>query len=402
VGRSTILLIAASALACGHSDDSSPSGNTGVPTRVEPAEQLSQIVATCADLHGTSEVRRKGSVRWEKIALGATLREGDWVRTAGGSHARLRFAGGFLDLGEDTAVIVDKAIAIEHGAVTGTAEGKDGFVVQAGDGSRATIAGTQTPVEFRLTPTPQHGLEVAVIKGAAQLVTQGGSRALAAGEASDVANERAGEVVKLIAFPKSLSPGVDARFLFAAETPIPLTWSSVPGAARYHLQVARDTEFHALVRTSDASAPNGSFVPDAEGVYLWRVAARGANGRLGEYGFARRIYCEKDEPHDLLVAPSDGQQIGFSGDPPRVVFSWRPRGDAKDYKLVVERVRDGEAVVNAAIAGQQRQVVLDEGIYRWGVYAVHAGGEQPIFLKQRQLAIRKQPGPDLDVRSKWR
>src|SRR5205085_6852798 len=121
------------------------------------------------------------------------------------------------------------------------------------------------------------------------ITTKDGQRTIAAGEATDVSQQHAGEVVKLLGFPKSLSPGIDARFLFAAKLKVPFVWGPVPSAASYYLQVARDTDFHNLVATAISTTTNNSFSPEVEGIYVWRVAARDASGRQGELGFARRI-----------------------------------------------------------------------------------------------------------------
>jgi hypothetical protein len=259
--------------------------------------ELAPIVATCAETIGTTEIRRKGQVRWEKVDVGATFRERDWVRTGPRGFARLRFGTrGFLDLAENTTVLVDSAITVESGIVVGTA-GEKPVLVTAVDGSQARIAaGPDGPAEFRLTPSDSKGLEIAVTKGKLRVITKDGERIVSAGEATDLAKQRTSDNVKLLGFPKSLAPGVDAQFLFAPKMQIPLTWTRVEGAARYHVQIARDTDFHSLVLETETATPTSALAPDREGVYVWRIAARDAAGRLGEYGFARRIFCQTSHP----------------------------------------------------------------------------------------------------------
>ena len=47
--------------------------------------------------------------------------------------------------------------------------------------------------------------------------------------------------------------------------------------------------------------PRGDQLPAmADGMYAWRVAALSKRGTVGEFGFARRIYCEDSAPADLL------------------------------------------------------------------------------------------------------
>jgi hypothetical protein len=402
VWKSAIALAVAAACNGNHAESTEQAPKGSDLAHVE--EALAQIVATSAQTNGTVEVRRKGQVRWEKLDVGTTLRERDWVRTAASSTARVRFAnGGFLDLGENTTVLVDTTISVESGTVVGTADSTHPLVVAAADGSQARIAATGGEhVEFRLTPSATKGVEIAVTKGSLDVVTQDGTRTVNAGEATDLAEQHTNEIVKLLGFPKSLSPGVDARFLFAPKMKIPFTWAAVPNAAHYHLQVARDTDFYNLVSSADSATPNNSFSPDAEGMYAWRVAARDGSGRLGEWGFARRIYCENGEPTELLIAPRDGFTVEFPNKPPQVVFTWRPMGDVKKYRLVVSRADGDEGVVSTVTSAQQASVALDEGKYTWGIYAIRADGEDPIFLSLRQLTVKKLAGPNIETEVHWK
>ena len=383
--------------------DAARSGDTA---HVEQA--LAQIVATLGETSGVVEVRRKGQPQWEAVGVGALLRERDWVRTGPGGFARLRFgARGSLDLRADTTILVDSKITVEAGSVVGVAKATDGaFIVRTADGSEAKI--TAAPgggaTEFRLTPSAGSGLEIAVTKGSAEVTTRAGLTTISAGEATDVANHSAGKVITLIAFPKSSSPGVDARFLFRSGMRIPLLWAPVPQADRYYVQVARDTDFRTMLFTVETTTPSTSFSADAEGVYAWRVASRDASGRLGEFGFARRIYLEKDEPKDLLLAPADGVKIGFSGIPPAIDFSWRTAGDTNVYTLVIFRTLapNSEPVVSMTTSSQHLVVTtLDEGSYSWGVYGVRQDRVDPLFLKFRQLTIRRQQGPKVQTKDLW-
>lgn len=395
--KSAIALGCAIAACRGDQGESTTTGSAGSAV----VEAVAKIVATSAETTGTVEIRRKGEARWEKVEVGGAFRERDWVRTGPRSFARLRFAtGGYMDLGENTTVLVDSSFTIEQGTVVGFTEGKDKLTVKAADGSEAAIA-SAGPAEFRLTPGDQ-GLEVAVTKGSVELALPDGKHTIAAGEAATIAHHRVGDASKLLAFPKSISPGVDARFLFKPSMTIPLVWSHVPDSKGYYLQIARDTEFHNLVSTAALADAKGSFAPDAVGVYAWRVAARDASGRLGEFGFARRIYCEHEQPTELLLGPRDNFKLDYANTPPTVEFSWQPLGDIKKYKLVIERDAPGsEPIATTTTGGQVISQTLEDGVYYWGVYAINGDREDPIFLTLRQLTIHKLEGPKIHHEVKW-
>jgi hypothetical protein len=364
----------------------------GTAQHVEAA--LAKIVATCAEATGTVETRRQGDPRWSAIGVGGTFRERDWARTGEHAFARLRFVGGgFLDMRENTTILVDTAIHVDTGTLVAVAEPGGGtFVVKAADGSEARIeADIFRSTELRLTPSADHGLEIAVTTGTAKVITQDGERTIGAGEASALANQRTGDVVKLLPFPRSTLPGIDARFEFVAGKQVDLKWQAVAKASRYRVQVARDTEFHELVVDRDSAATKTAFAPDEVGLYVWRTAAIDSASRVGEYGFARRMYFEDEPPKELLVAPADGAKIGFSEVAPRVTFSWQSASETPKYRLVIGTGADPTTKSVASIVTADQQVVksLAEGDYHWGVYAIRGKRETPIFLSPRTLTVRR-------------
>jgi len=387
------------AAACGNDKrEAAPSpAPTGSGDTRQVQQALAEIVATTSDVVGTVEVRRKGSATWERVAVGATLRERDWIRATKGSFARVRIGDrGFVELREDTTIIVDTAIRVETGTLTGQAEpGKAPLVVRAEDGSETRIAAAEggTATQFRVTPRRDKGVEIAVTGGAATLSTSNGETSLSEGQATEISENKAGEVVQLIAFPRSLTPGIDARFQFVSGKAITLAWSVVKGASGYHLQIARDVDFRELVQSSDLRETTASFTPDRPGLYAWRVAARDSSERLGEYGFARRVYAEQDPPRDLLLAPVDGAKVGFSDSYPRIEFSWQSPGEAAEYKLVIGKGKEPTTDTVTTVPTSEQKVEigsLREGTYHWGVYAIRDGVEVPIFIAPRLLTIRRQ------------
>ena len=46
-------------------------------------------------------------------------------------------------------------------------------------------------------------------------------------------------------------------------------------------------------------------------------------------------------------------------------------------------------------------LALDEGTYRWAVYALRDKRDAPIFLKWRQVTLHKQAGPKVHVQVEW-
>ncbi len=384
--------------ACGGDDDSSSSAVAATATHTGSADvdkALAAIIASCAEVHGDVEIRRRGQPEWEPARVGVTLRERDWVRTKPGGFARVRFSGGgFLELREGTTILVDKALSIESGSLVAvTEDGGSPIVVRAKDGSEAKlVAGAGGPGgRVRLTPTGS-SLEIAVTQGDIKVVAGDDESAITSGEARDLGGHRVGDTIRLLGFPRSLRPGVDARFQFVPDMTVALAWKPVSGATHYRVQVAHDTQFEQLVLDTTTDGQTAAFTPTGIGDYAWRVAAIATDDRLGEFGFVRRMFLEEDPPRDLLVAPSDRIKFGFATKFPQVAFSWQSAGNAKTYKLVIHGADPDKPVVSLTTT-KQRVVIskLREGVYHWGVYAIRDDGrEQPIFLAPRALVIRKQ------------
>lgn len=425
VGGLFLTLLGALACTGPRQEAAAPPPDAGAaPAAVKAA--LAAIVATCAEVKGTVEVRRRGETTWEPAAVGTTLREGDAVRTGPRSYARIGLLeSGHLELQAETTIQVDLAaakaqaaagsrqvvVAVEQGTARGALTGAEGtaasLAIQERDGSRAEIvrgAGSE-PTEFRVTAAAERPTEIAVERGKATVVTGDTETPLESRQAVEVSRGKASAVITLLAFPPGRQPGIDARYHLAEGLAIKLRWAPVKGAARYRVEIANDMSFTSPVDSAETDGLSHVFSPAAEGMYVWRVVAIDASGRHGEYNFARRLFCETEPPRDLLVAPKGGEQLAFVDARPRVRFSWQSAGGSSAYRLLIGRGEDPRAntVFNKVTTGQQIEVdVLGEGDYAWGVYARGEGEEKPIFLEPRRLVIRRARGPKVDTDELWK
>ncbi len=390
----------------------------------EAARSLAAIVASCAAVEGEVQVRRAGQGEWTPVATGAVFRAGDVVKTGAAGFARVEFlSGGGLELEADAEVVIDlvappapaaagapaakaeSRVSVERGVVRGfmpasadaapivlrTAEGKDVRLAAAAPGEK--------PVAVRLTRGAT-STEVAVTSGEVRLSGGAGDRKLRSGQAADVGAAGAGDVIELLEFPASVEPGIDARFRFEPSLAIKVSWRPVAGASRYRIQIARDIAFQSVEKAFEIDATQTTFAPKAEGLYAWRVASRDAAGRLGEYGFARRIYLEKEQPQDLLVGPPDGHTVRFTEQLPPVEFTWQSAANAAAYKLVVAKGPDllNQKVMELETAGQKIGIeALEAGTYYWGVNVKDLRAPQPIFVRPRTFVLQKVPKPKVSV-----
>lgn len=376
------------------------------------AQAAGPVTATCARASGTVEVQRRGAGEWRALAATEVLRGGDLVRTGPASSARIAFvAGGALELEESATVEIGVAapagakaapgegsVAVQRGVVRGvlpSGEGERplGLVIRASDGSatRLSTAKGGEPAAFRLTRAAG-GTEVAITEGTVDVGGGGGGQTLSAGRAIDLPGGGAGRVVELLDFPASVDPGVDARFRWRKGLEIRLAWKKVAKASGYRVQVSRSLSFEAVSNTFEVEGTEISFAPPEQGMFAWRVASRDAAGRYGEYGFARRVYCEREPSRDLLVGPADRETVTYSDERPTVTFTWQSAANAKSYRLVVATSPDllSRAVVNRVTEEQRLEVKdLAPGTYSWGVFVGDGASPAPIFQKPRSLVIQR-------------
>lgn len=396
------------------------------PVAAEPARALAAIVASCASADGTVEVRRAGLTAFEAVAPGAVFRVGDEVRTGALSSVRIEFlSGGGLELEESAAVVIDTAppagaaqpgeaapaaenrVAVKEGVVRGflpEAVGTAaplGLVIAAGDGSELRIAPQAAgKTAFRLA-RKEKGTELAVTAGRATIRGAGGDVSLAAGQVAVATGGGLSEPAELIEFPSSTAPGIDARFQLASGLAVRLAWKPVAGASAYRVQVATDLSFQRVVMNQIVlDGTEASFRPKQAGMYAWRVASVDGQHRQGEYGFARRLFCEVTPPRDLLVGPADGAVVRFGDALPRVEFSWEAPGEARPCRVVLAMGPDllAQSAATEIVPGQRAQLrVPAAGEYFWGVYQETEAGPRPLFTRPRRLAVRKTTKPRVDV-----
>jgi hypothetical protein len=400
------LLVLVLATGCGEGD----------PGRPAALEALSQIIATCSSANGEVQVKRQGEGFWAPAQIGAVFRPGDWVRSGGGSYARVEFLeSGALELDENAMIILDAQeipgsvggpggpgqraalVAVESGAVRGVMQATDGgtatpLLFQTADGQRGRLDAARGTgnVEFRLTRR-ERATEVAVSSGEATVAVSGESRTISAGKAAEAEAGKLTEVV-LIGPPGWAAPRGDTRLLFTAGRPVMLRWESVVGASGYRVQVSRDPTFRTGVESREVNGSEYPLIASAAGVYTWRVASRDSEGRFSEFSFTRRLFLEATPPQEHLLEPEPGAVFGYTGEAVRVALRWRQVGGGRQYRLVVARGADlqHDRVISQLTRDAYQEVRgLGPGSYHWGVYAQDGEELQPLFLQPRPLVIKR-------------
>ena len=351
MNRLCVPLLALTFAGCGKEDAAPPVEVTRAP---EPKPAATAVVGKCGAVTGTVEVHHAGLPYWEPVAEGTELRADDWVRTQPDATVELQFTNGAkLSVEQDSVVVVElpasasptdepaPLVAVSKGVVRGVAGDASNASLLLRSGTktqRVTASKGQQQVDYRVRATDQ-GTEIAVTKGTA-VVERGEQKVELSEGRATMATETLSASVEVPAFPVSVAPGIDARSVFPLVKPLFLAWRAVRGVTGYRVQLARDLSFSEDVQTVDITSSMYELKPQARGLYVWRVASRGAGGVVSEYGFARRIYFEAERPQELLLTPEDGETYGFQAKLPTVLFQWQAAAGALSYRLAISRGPD--------------------------------------------------------------
>ena len=111
-----------------------------------------------------------------------------------------------------------------------------------------------------------------------------------------------------------------------------VSWTSVPTAAKYTLQIALDSGFSSGVQTfNDITETYYTFGSNlgVEKSYYWRVRSIGSDDSIGSWSGSRYFKTPEVAPH--IQSPSDGAIVSTS----KPHFDWDPAGTATSWTIQV-------------------------------------------------------------------
>lgn len=352
---------------------------------------------------GNVEVRRTGAEYWASAQSPTPLAAGDWLRSDSTGTARIEFTeGATLLLQPDALIVIDRApsdggdhletkplLVVLRGEVRGQLNDSE-ILIRDDNGNIVPLRSNDGKVEFRLVGS-ENSTEVLVSVGEATLGYGEESVVVIAGEVRVFAGGTVSEAMETLRFPKNIEPPIDARFAWTTGTTIDFQWQPVDGASAYKLELATDLSFNFSVASEVVQGTRFSRKFDNPGVYAWRVASRDADGRFGEFGFARRIFLEEEKPKEHLLLPRAGTIMGYVDTPPPVAFSWRKSDDAKRYLFVISRSADLLRETELERETTSNEITIDKlesGNFYWGVF-INESTPKPLFLSARRLTVKK-------------
>ena len=281
--------------------------NTGsAPTSASRRE------AHFVNLDGTVRIKKAASTQWMRADYNTSLEKGDWVQTASDGVARLIFADGTnYTVKPDAMIVVEEsredpvtratkvAVQVSSGAVdlaTGHFE-TPGSTSQVSFADATATLNEESRAAVRNDPD-KNVHEITVDTGQAQVTRGSTSVQLGQYEQASFASQQAGLVrIKVIAPPSLLTPpNLELKLVpDPRSTEMEFSWTEVPEAKAYHLQVSPSVMLSNFV--VDKKVSGRTAIPISgleEGTYYWMVSAIDAKGVESQPSMAFRLNLVKE------------------------------------------------------------------------------------------------------------
>ncbi|HEY4374139.1 MAG TPA: FecR domain-containing protein [Burkholderiales bacterium] len=303
---------------------------------------LSAVVA-----RGEAQVMHNGATA--PLTPGATLAQGDEVRTGKDGYVTLRLAdGSVLKLPADSRMTVQNAEKIRDTTAVRSKmqllQGRVEAVVTKfkGSGNRFEVTTEQAVAgvrgtEFRVA-VDGGSTASEVLDGRVALDGEGAAAGkgavLAAGFGSKVSGGEVLPPVQLLPAPVLGDLPVQERLI------VRFTFPALAGAQKYRAQVGRDANFYDVVADTLVDAPNLRFAGLDDGPYFLRVRGVDANGLEGRDAVYPFTVKARPEP-PLVSAPADKSKVRIAP----VEFAWATIDGGAKYWMQVARDANFNSIV---------------------------------------------------------
>lgn len=326
-------------------------------------------IATISFKYKTAQRKFLNDLIWDRLRQESPVYEGDTIRTAPLSEAKVTFLGdneNVLDLQENTMVrislkgekpeinIAGGQVSVQTGRIVGVTIINGEAVVDVEADSQIEAAGLDGGV-----------LNVALQKGNASLTALEGKVSLEQGKSTDVSS--GGAVAR-----KHLSvqsPSLNQKFLNFTEDDfsVPFKWDC--DSEKVVLELSDSKNFSKIAYSKEFSDLSEGDANIPSGTWYWRLTtqADSANGFPSERASGK--FSVLYSPAPTLIAPKQDFSVSFRHKKPSIRFSWTQAERASSYEI---KIADNPAMENPVI--QQRQVntsciisSMNEGTWYWTV-----------------------------------
>jgi hypothetical protein len=292
----------------------SPSTQTSEPASVE------ESAARFVDYEGKVEVKPKDQFVWKNASFKMDLREGDRIRTAPDSLAKIKFDDGTeITVQSDSIVVISKSVASKQ------TNPNPLMVIEIGESdvnaeksASAASVSTERITKFELAPGSKGSIVAdmqtgehsgTVDKGVGVLTDREGRKtSLTDLEQVKIDKNNLATKIKLPYTPPLLSPPTGQVFDFLSDQglTIELKWRDVSNAAKYHVQIS-ETPLFGKLSAENASLTKSSIsikIPKtSKKQYFWRVRSIDKKGSRSPWSEANQFVVQS--PNTSTVKSMD-------------------------------------------------------------------------------------------------
>ncbi len=172
------------------------------------------------------------------------------------------------------------------------------------------------------------------------------------------------------------------------------TWNAVPGLTAYRLQVSKSATFASTVINVTRSST--TYTPDtalADGLYYWRVQAKGADGIWGLWSPVWTVTVDTVKPaRPTLLAPVSGAVLNMS----QPELDWSDVTDAAYYELQIDNsstFSSPEVFTTITASTYTATMPLPNDKYYWRVRTYDPAGNKSSWTSARSFTLAYAPAP---------
>ena len=275
--------------------------------------------------------RGANTLTWNNANVGDKVVRNDAVQTFSRSTVVVEVTDDSqLTMGENSLIVFDEreadpfltdqnsVLVMIQGELSGRLSGRDKSRFRFGvnlPNSDVTLKPRKAgdDVEFLITVNDDQSSTINIHEGTAQVVGRDGTRKTIGKDQAVTIDETGTElqVINLSRAPKTTGPANDMAVTYRnVPEQIPFTWNAIADADRYHIVIARDTEFSDRVVDDDVVGTTFTHGALGAGTYYWYVRSR-VGWSQSDRSEVRRLHLtqdlvpptlELDPPPDTILA----------------------------------------------------------------------------------------------------
>lgn len=374
------------------------------PRQAPPPVVAEEIVFTLKPQGGKARVRGAGDSSFADVAPDQSreLGRGAAFEIPANSSARLSSRSLQVSLAGDTAGTLEEASRQGDQSAYTLRLSRGRARLQFGTGKQSLkLADARGEVELKVSEqstlsvsSPETGATVTVLAGQAELVADGKTTLLKAGEGVRRASEspRAEQAsAPLLVLPPDAK---DARVFTDGPGEAGIQVPSASGAP-LRVEVAEEPTFREPLLAGRAGADPVRVETPARGELHWRFL--GEDGNVRAQGSARfqpdrgRSALAGSTPKAEVLETGLKATIYFQSAVPSLNFSFEPRPGARSYQLRIYRAADVQTPLLQRVTNQNQYSLepgtLGEGSYLWYVAALGPGGDELAGGRMNKLQL---------------